>query len=294
MPLNFNIDSQKNRIKSGVLYIVATPIGNLEDFTIRAAKVLDGVDIIAAEDTRTTGRLLSHYGIETRLVACHEHNEAQKGVEIVGLLKAGQSVALVSDAGTPSVSDPGFRVVKTAISEGIEVVPIPGPSAALTALSVSGLSTDMFVFYGFLPKKQGRRKALIETFPTDKTVIVYESPKRIERTIKELRETLGERQAVLCRELTKLHEEFIRGTFSNILEKIASRGTVKGECTLLIASAESVTTSVSKAFIAEEITRALNSENPKKPSALAKEFAETFSVSRKMVYDEIQRIKETL
>lgn len=288
MPSNFSLDNGKNRIKKGVLYIVATPIGNLEDITFRAVRVLAGVDLVAAEDTRTTGRLLSYYGIGTKLVSYHEHNEEKKAAKLVEKLKSGLAIALVSDAGTPSVSDPGYRLVKKAISDGIVVVPVPGASAVLAALTASGLPTDTFVFYGFLPKKKGRRRKLLESFPADKTAVIYESPKRIQKCLEEIFEILGEREAVLCRELTKLHEEFIRGSLSEIIADVGDRNILKGECTLLVAGKKPEV--VSDDIISEEIRSALINKKMK-PSLLAREIAEKFSVSKNKVYDEIQRIR---
>ena len=222
----------------GTLYVVATPIGNLEDITLRALRVLAEVALIAAEDTRQTGKLLRRHQIDGRLVAYHEHNEAQKAAELIQRLQSGQSVAVVSDAGTPSVSDPGFRLVQAALGAGLPVVPVPGPSAAVTALSVSGLPTDAFVFVGFPPRKPGARRRLLERLaPLAETLIFYESPHRIAALLEQLAEVMGDRPAVLGREMTKIHEEFIRGHLKQIHDLLIGRPAVRGEVTLLVAGA---------------------------------------------------------
>jgi 16S rRNA (cytidine1402-2'-O)-methyltransferase len=221
---------------SGTLYVIATPIGNLEDITLRALRILrEEVAMIACEDTRQTQKLLEHYQIKKPLISYHEHNEASRTAEILDSLQGGQSVALVSDAGTPLVSDPGYRVVKAAIDRGFDVVPLPGPSAALAALAGSGLPTDEFRFIGFLPPKAGaRRKALLELLHTPGTVIAYESPHRILDTLAEIAEILGDGPVVVGREITKIHEEFLRGSADAIREELAKRASVKGEITLII------------------------------------------------------------
>ncbi|MFH0724985.1 MAG: 16S rRNA (cytidine(1402)-2'-O)-methyltransferase [Pseudomonadota bacterium] len=224
---------------SGVLYVVATPIGNQEDITLRALKILNRVDGIAAEDTRHTGRFLSHHGVTTRLISYHEHNERIKTPALINQLVSGESLALVTDAGTPAVSDPGYRLVKAAVESGIQVVPVPGVSAAITALSVGGLPTDSFIFVGFPAKKTAKRIQQLQSLAgEERTLIFYESPKRITAFLAEIKETLGNRNAVLGREMTKLHEEFLRGAVSDILEALSSRSAIKGECTLLVAGKE--------------------------------------------------------
>lgn len=218
------------------LYLVSTPIGNLEDITIRALRILrDEVVLIACEDTRQSQKLLEHYQIRKPLVSYHEHNEVARTAEILTALENGNSVALISDAGTPLVSDPGYRVVTAAIDKGFAVVPLPGPSAALAALAASGLPTDEFRFIGFLPPKTAARQKLLEELKRESaTVIAYESPHRILETLRAMADILGERPVVLARELTKLHEEFLRGTAASILEILEQRGSVKGEITLVI------------------------------------------------------------
>lgn len=199
----------------GTLYIVATPVGNLEDITFRAVKVLKQVDLIAAEDTRHSRKLLSHYGIQTKLISCHEHNETARTPGIIIQLKTGLDIALISDAGTPSISDPGYKLVTAVAREGISVIPIPGCSAAIAGLSVSGLPTDSFLFLGFLPKKQQKQQQALDTIKNQTpTLIFYESPRRIKPLIDNMLIILGDRKACLAREITKLHEEYIRGNLS--------------------------------------------------------------------------------
>jgi 16S rRNA (cytidine1402-2'-O)-methyltransferase len=223
---------------AGTLYLVATPIGNLEDITLRALRVLREVAWIACEDTRQTRKLLDHFGIATTLVSYHEHNEAARAAELAGQLQAGSSGALVSDAGTPLISDPGYRLAAAAIAAGIAVVPIPGPSAALAALAGSGLGTDAFAFRGFLPPRiTARRKTLESLKDADCTLIFYEAPHRILDALEDIEAVLGPRPVVVARELTKIHEEFLRGTASEIRIQLASRPSVKGEITLLIGRA---------------------------------------------------------
>jgi 16S rRNA (cytidine1402-2'-O)-methyltransferase len=219
----------------GVLYIVATPIGNMEDITIRAVRILKEVALIAAEDTRHTGKLLKRHDIKTPLTSYHEHNEAKKAPRLLSRLREGTDIALVSDAGTPGISDPGYRLVKLAAEDGIDVVTIPGPSALIAALSVSGLPTDSFIFEGFPPsRKIERRKFLLRLKGLHKTILLYESPRRIVKTVTDIGEILGDVELVMARELTKLHEEVRRGRVGEILE-ILEGCDIKGEITLLIA-----------------------------------------------------------
>jgi 16S rRNA (cytidine1402-2'-O)-methyltransferase len=224
----------------GTLYLIATPIGNLEDITCRALRILrEDVEMIACEDTRHTQKLLEHYGIRKPLISYHEHNEASRTAKILESLQRGHSVALVSDAGTPLVSDPGYRVVKAAIEKGFSVVPVPGPSAVLAALAASGLPTDEFRFIGFLPSKAGaRRKALQRILTEPATVVAYETPHRILDTLAEMAALFGKRPVVLAREITKIHEEFLRGSAAEIRNQLGERAPVKGEITLLIGPPE--------------------------------------------------------
>ena len=217
---------------SGTLYIVATPIGNLEDITLRALRVLKEADVIACEDTRHTRKLLSHYQISKPTVSYHEHNERERSAELIEKLEAGLNIALVSDAGTPLVADPGFRVVREAIDRGVPVVPIPGPSAIITAVSASGLPAAEFAFFGFLPARGAARKARLKALADVKsTLVFYEAPHRIKETIADARDAFGDRECVVARELTKVHEEFVRGSLS-VLE--LPGGTARGEIVLLI------------------------------------------------------------
>jgi 16S rRNA (cytidine1402-2'-O)-methyltransferase len=218
------------------LYLIATPIGNLEDITLRALRILrEEAALIACEDTRQTRKLLDYFEIRKPLVSYHEHNEAARSEELTEALERGESVALVSDAGTPLVSDPGYRVVTAAIERGFPVVPVPGPSAVLAALAASGLPTDQFRFIGFLPAKAtARRNMLQELVPEPGTVVCYESPHRILESLADIAESLGDRPVVLARELTKLHEEFLRGTARAIRSQLEQRGSVRGEITLVI------------------------------------------------------------
>jgi 16S rRNA (cytidine1402-2'-O)-methyltransferase len=223
---------------SGTLYVVATPLGNLEDLTLRAIRVLRTVALVACEDTRRTGRLLASQGIATATTSYFEHNEKWKGHRILEALRSGRDVALVSDAGTPGISDPGYRLVRDARAEGLPVVPVPGPSAAVAALSVSGLPTDRFLFVGFLPPKTGaRRREALALRDRRETLVFYESPVRVVSCLADLREALGDREAFLCREATKLHEEYVRGRLSELGARLAERSEVKGEIVLVVAGA---------------------------------------------------------
>ena len=219
----------------GTLYIVATPIGNLEDITYRAVRVLKECDLIACEDTRHTRKLLEHYGISRPVVSYHEHNETERAGELTAQLVAGEDIALVSDAGMPLVADPGYRLVKAAIAAGVSVQPIPGPSALVAALAASGLGTDEFHFAGFLPSKPGQRAKALEALAEEEaTLVFYEAPHRLLETLEEIERLLPGRAVVVARELTKLHEEFLRGSALEIRETLAARGEVKGEITVLV------------------------------------------------------------
>ncbi len=222
-------------MSQGTLYIVATPIGNREDITLRALRILDEVDIIAAEDTRKTGMLLKHYNIKKPLTSYFEHNEKRKTPALIQDLQSGKNIALVSEAGTPTISDPGYRLVHAALQEEIPVVPIPGVCAAITALSVSGLPVHRFAFEGFLPPKTGKRKNFLKKLVNEeRTLIFYESPHRITAALEDIREVFGDRPAVLTRELTKMHEEHMQGSISTIIESLAEKS-LKGEFTLVVA-----------------------------------------------------------
>jgi 16S rRNA (cytidine1402-2'-O)-methyltransferase len=221
----------------GFLYIVATPIGNLEDITLRAIRILKEVDLIAAEDTRHTQILLSHYAIGTPLTSYHEHNERAKAQPLVERLRRGENIALLSDAGTPAISDPGYRLVVEAIRAGVRIIPPPGPSALAAVLSASGLPTDRFVFEGFLPAKKQERKAKREALRSEtRTVVLYEAPHRIKESLVDMQQILGEREIVLGREVSKRHEEFLRGMLRDVIAQLTDRE-IKGEITLVVHGA---------------------------------------------------------
>jgi 16S rRNA (cytidine1402-2'-O)-methyltransferase len=272
-------------MKAGTLYLVATPIGNLEDISLRALRILKEVDLIACEDTRHTARLLSHYGISTPRESHHEHNEAAHTPRLLEMLRSGRNIALVTDAGMPLVSDPGYLLVSACRREGIPVVPVPGPSAVLTALAASGLPADTFHFGGFLPPRaEARRRRLRELSSISATLILFEAPHRILSSLEDMVKVLGERQACLARELTKIHEEWLRGTLTAILEILRSRAGVKGEITLVIGRGEpalEIATrpeSISK-HLDEEMSRTGSSRN----EAL-KSVARQRGISRKEAY----------
>jgi len=219
--------------KLGTLYIVSTPIGNLADITYRAVEILKTVDVIAAEDTRRSRVLLSNYDIKTKMISYYEHNKYQKIQKITENLLNGHHVAVITDAGTPAISDPAYKLVRQAIKVGCNIESIPGPSAVLASLVSSGLPTDRFIFEGFLPPKKGRKKRLENLINESGTIIIYENTLRLNRTIRQIIEIIGDRPAVICRELTKFHEEKIRGTLSSLLD-LLNRKKLKGECVLLI------------------------------------------------------------
>ena len=274
--------------KKGVLYVVATPIGNLEDITYRAVRILREAGLIACEDTRHTRKLLDHYGIEGKLVSYHEHNEAERSRELIERLHEGLSVAQVSDAGMPGISDPGYRVIKSAIEQGIAVVPVPGPSALIVALAASGLPTDAFEFRGFLPAKSGQRRTELESIrPREHTMIFYEAPHRIHESIDDIVAVLGpERPIVIARELTKVHEEFLRGTVREVAENIRDRE-LKGEITILIGKA--VASERSEALdLGARLQEIMRQQNLDEKAAL-KVLAKERGVSKSEVYREVQR-----
>lgn len=275
----------------GTLFVVATPIGNLEDITLRAIRTLKQVDMIAAEDTRHTRKLMTAHAIENRLVSYHEHNESRRTPELIEQLISGRSVALVSDAGTPTVSDPGYRLVRAAAAQGIPIVPIPGVSAAIAALSGAGMATDNFTFVGFPMRKKIKRLDQLKALARlPHTLIFYQSPKRVASLLEELIDTMGDRPAVLARELTKLHEEFIHGTLSTILADLEQRSGIKGECTLLVAGLEAV--QPTEADLDAAIRRALASPDGSSLSDIAKSLARQFKVPRKRVYDKALEIRD--
>ncbi|MBV9926366.1 MAG: 16S rRNA (cytidine(1402)-2'-O)-methyltransferase [Acidobacteria bacterium] len=219
----------------GTLYLVATPIGNLEDVTRRALRVLAEADVVACEDTRRTRTLLEHFGIRARTVSYHEHNERERATELAQLIEEGRTVALVSDAGTPGVNDPGYRVVRACVERNLRVVPVPGPTAFVAALTASGLPTDEFYFGGFLPaKSHARRERLAAVRQLRATLVFYETPHRLAHALADALEVLGEREAVVARELTKMHEEIMRGRLSELAERFRPEGAARGELVLVI------------------------------------------------------------
>ncbi len=276
------------------LYLVATPIGNLEDITLRALRVLKEVDLIACEDTRQTLKLLNHYGIQTRLVSYHEHNEMTKAAELVVDLEGGAKVALVTDAGMPGISDPGFRLIALAIRHHVPVIPIPGASAFLAALVASGLPTDSFRFSGFLPSKVGQRRKLLESVKgSPRTQVFYEAPHRLLETLADVVEVLGnDRHVVVAREVTKIHEEFLRGRSAEILKQLKARGDVKGEITLLIAKAEDGATPAASAVVsvAQRVREIMDEEKADEKGAL-KKVAKERGMGKSEAYREWQRGK---
>ncbi len=284
MPLNLHTDDQA----LGCLYVVATPIGHLEDITLRAIKTLKQVDLIAAEDTRHTRRLLAAHHIDNQLISCHEHNEEPRTLEIIDRLTSGASVALVSDAGTPSVSDPGYRLIQAAAARQIPIVPIPGVCAAITALSASGMPTDSFTFVGFPARKRAKRfQQLQRLAAVPHTLIFYQSPRRVVTFLGEVLEVLGDRAAVLARELTKLHEEFLRGPLSGIIAQLARRAQVKGECTLLVGGAEALESVEDlDAAVADALAHSDQSL-----SDLARDLAHRLGVPRKEIYAKALTLK---
>ncbi len=273
----------------GTLYIVATPVGNLEDMGFRAVRILKEVDLIAAEDTRHSKKLLLHYGIPTGMISLHEHNEAKRIDRLIGALKTGKNIALISDAGTPLVSDPGYSLVKAVSHEKIPVIPIPGPNAAIAGLSVSGLPTDRFLFCGFLPKKiQKQAQALTDLVQERATLIFYESPQRICALISQAREILGDRRACLAREISKLHEEYLRAPLSEILATLEQRTQVKGECILFVEGSHAP-----EPMDPDQLEQVILSKLALNPSTadLAREISKSFQVPKKQVYDLILHLR---
>lgn len=275
------------------LYLVATPIGNLEDITLRALRVMKEVDVIACEDTRQTQKLLNHYAIATRTTSYHEHNEMTKSAELVKEMQEGASVALVTDAGMPGISDPGYRLIALAIRHHVPVVPIPGASAFLAALVASGLPTDSFRFSGFLPPKRGERRTILEAIKSSpRTQVFYEAPHRIIESLEDVIEVLGgSRHVVLAREVTKIHEEFLRGRAEEVLGTLKRREAVKGEITLLIGRAEQsevAAATLGRQTIRQRVERIMADENIDEKAAL-KKVARERGISKSEAYREMQR-----
>jgi 16S rRNA (cytidine1402-2'-O)-methyltransferase len=260
----------------------------MEDITLRAIRILGEVSLVAAEDTRKTRNLLGRHKISVPLLSYHDHNKERRTPELLKRLKSGASIALVTDAGTPSISDPGYFIVREAIEEAIPVVPVPGPSALIAALSVSGLPTDSFTFIGFVPKRPGKRERLLREVQAEpRPIIFFESPKRLLSLMEDILRIMGDRKAVVARELTKIHEEIIRGSLSHLVQEISRRPAVKGESTLLVAGCNRAREVDRKAW--QDHLRDLLHKKRLSSSDLAKEVAREFGVSRKVVYQEVLR-----
>jgi 16S rRNA (cytidine1402-2'-O)-methyltransferase len=287
------------------LYLVATPIGNLGDITLRALDVLRGVDRIACEDTRQTQKLLNHFQVEKKTVSCHEHNERGRATELIEEIKRGSAIALVSDAGTPAINDPGSWLVREAIAAGVPVIPIPGANAAISALVASGLPTEDFHFFGFLPEKAGARRTYLEELAAreqadprlnPRTLIFYEAPHRILETLADIESIWGGLlHAVVARELTKIHEEFLRGTVAEVRAELASRDRIRGEITLLVeapalakSSGTAPGTESARETIAAHVAR-LQSENSIDEKEALKRLARELGRSKSDLYRELQR-----
>jgi 16S rRNA (cytidine1402-2'-O)-methyltransferase len=270
-------------IKKGTLYIVATPIGNLEDITLRAIRVLREVQLIAAEDTRRTRKLLDTYQIHTPMTSLHEHIEGKKSSLLISKMNAGADVAFVSDAGTPGVSDPGYVLISKAIANGIRIVPVPGVSAVITALSVSGLPIDCFAFFGFLPPRSGKRKQLLSSLMDEtKTLVFYESPKRLIASLCDIEAVLGNRKVVVLRELTKVFEEIMRGTAGDVIDRLKGR-VIKGEVTLVVAGNEKRSPSFSDDDIFARFEKLRQSSDFSRRDIIEK-LAQELEISRKKIY----------
>ena len=281
--------SPEDRNVPGVLYIVATPIGNLEDLTFRALRILKEVDLIAAEDTRYSRRLLDHYGIKTPLTSYHEHNEQSKARQLVERMQRGESIALISDAGTPVLSDPGHRLVREAIRSAILVSPVPGPSALVAALSASGLSIEPFAFEGFLPAKRKERREKLQSLRAEaRTLVFYEAPHRLKESLEDIGAIFGNREMVLAREISKVHEEFLRGSAIDLIAKLADRD-VRGELTLVIAGA------ADEPAAAEEIMTEIRKLKGQgiRVKEIASLLGEKYSVAKREVYRMVLELDET-
>ena len=276
--------------RPGTLYVVATPLGNLEDVTLRALRVLREVKLVACEDTRRTAGLLKAHGISIPTTSYFEHNERWKGAQILDVIRKGGDVALVSDAGTPGISDPGYRLVRDARAQGFPVVPVPGPSAAVAALSVSGLPTDRFLFVGFLPGRSGPRRAALEDLAgARETLIFYESPLRVLAALEDMGRILGDRPAFLCREATKIHEEYRRGTLSELRAHLAERKEVRGEIVLVVEGRTAPAPASTES--PEALFARLTSEGRTRREAV-KEVARTLGLSARDVYRRVLREAE--
>lgn len=275
------------------LFLVSTPIGNLEDITLRALRVLKEVDLIACEDTRHTRRLLDHFGISKPTISYHEHNEQQRAEELAERLARGESIAMVTDAGTPGISDPAYRIVTAAIERGVTVTPVPGATAMIAGLVASGLPTDSFLFAGFLPSKKQARRARLEELKLERaTLVVYETPHRIREALIDVREILGDRQTAVARELTKLHEQFIRGAVSDIIAHFDANEP-RGEMTLVIAgNRDDNLTPVEDASISQQVERLMRDEGLSRNDAI-KQAARSRGLSKREAYQLMLEEKES-
>jgi len=293
---NSNIQNPESKIqnpKPGTLYVVSTPIGNLEDITLRALKVLKGVDIIAAENVAHTRKLCEHYGIKTKLVSYNQHNQNLKAPELIKRLKSGTNIAIVTDAGTPGISDPGAYLINRANSEGIIVTPIPGPSAVIAALSVSGMPTEKFVFLGFLPNRSGKRKRYLKGLISEKcTMVFFEAPHRVKDTLADLKDVLGDRQMVLVREMTKVFEETKRGPVSVILAGL-TRNRPRGEYTLVLAGSKEEESTALRQGVLNRIEKLLQ-EKRLSTKDIADLVARDEGLGYRQVYKECLSRKNTL
>src|SRR4051812_23299144 len=288
MPEENRISRPKPDDPIGCLYLVATPIGNLEDITVRALRILGEADLIACEDTRRTAKLLNHYSIKKETISYHEHNEMTRAAELIIRMEQGARVALVSDAGTPVISDPGHHLVSMCLRHRIPVIPIPGPSAAIAALTVSGLPTQEFLFVGFLPPRVGERKKALERLAQEpRTLVLYEAPHRLVEMLSAAVEILGRRQAVIARELTKIHEEFLRGDMAELLVQ-ARRSPPRGEITILIAGAQpgDVPVELRTAPLSERIEQIMREKNVERKAAL-KMAAQERGLTRREAYQQL-------
>ncbi|PIZ20130.1 MAG: 16S rRNA (cytidine(1402)-2'-O)-methyltransferase [Deltaproteobacteria bacterium CG_4_10_14_0_8_um_filter_43_12] len=284
------MDKNTPSTSKGTLYIVATPIGNMEDITLRALRTLKEVNLIAAEDTRRTRILLNHYSIKTPLTSYYEYNKLIKGKKLIDRLGAGENIALVSDAGTPGISDPGYHLIKLAPQSSISVIPIPGVSAVITALSVSGLPTDSFVFQGFLPNKVTARKKLLEKMAEEKrTLVFYESPNRLRAALQDLLEICGDREIVVTRELTKVFEEVIRGEITHVLTVLNGRQ-IKGEITLLVSGKRDPDSGDDTSI--PQLLQDYQKRYGLPMKALVRMISEEKGISKREVYQESLRLKK--
>lgn len=285
------MESTRQIAATATLYIIATPIGNLEDMTYRAVRILGEVDLIAAEDTRHSLKLLSHFGISKPMTSYFDHNKEFKGERILNSLRQGKSVALISDAGTPCISDPGYQLVRDAVAEGILVVPLPGACAAITALCASGMPTDNFTFAGFPPSRQGKRRTFLSGVSTlPGTLVLYEAPHRLLDSLNDIRGVMGEREIIVARELTKIYEEFIRGSVSEVIE-VVSKGVIRGEVVLLISSAETAAQDSEPLTV---VLQRLMADGTLSVKDVTKRAAEIAGVPRSEAYSEVLKLKNRL